>query len=208
MKIQLTGDWNKLKRLREAPMLMRRAIDQALRKEAHFLRNKIVSGIVSQAPGGQPFKQLGPPTIQSRLMRSFSGTKALILRGELLQAVTVVVTMEGAFIGILRTARGSDGHSLMQIADINEHGRGPIRIKMTDKQRKFLFALYKQLEARMGTKYKSTTGGVSGDEITLFIPKRPFLHPVWVKYAIPMEVAQRFSDRVQKSFLSSLGIPV
>jgi len=54
-----------------------------VRQEAHALRNDIVQGLTSQAPGGEPLKPPSPLTIAARQLEGFGGSKALIVRGDL-----------------------------------------------------------------------------------------------------------------------------
>ncbi|HOU94451.1 MAG TPA: hypothetical protein PLU22_25545, partial [Polyangiaceae bacterium] len=76
-----TGDWALARRvLSAAPMRLQRAIGNAVRQEAHALRNEIVRGITSQAPGGEPMKPPSTLTLAARQLKGFGGTKALLVR--------------------------------------------------------------------------------------------------------------------------------
>ena len=82
MTIVRVGDWALASRiLTGAAPRVRRAMDRAVLQEAHFLRGKIVEGIVAQAPAGQTFRPLAPTTLAVRRFKRFRGTKALLNRG-------------------------------------------------------------------------------------------------------------------------------
>ena len=79
--VMRTGDWARARRmLSAAPMQLKRAIGNAVRQEAHALRNEVVRGLTNQAPGGEPMKPPSPLTLAARQMKGFGGTKALIMR--------------------------------------------------------------------------------------------------------------------------------
>jgi phage gpG-like protein len=190
MTVYKTGDWDKAARmLRAGPLKMRGAIGMALRQEAQLLRKEIVQGITNQAPGGEAFKPLSPLTIAARKLAGFGGTKALLRRGDLRNSISVIVKEHEAFVGILRNAKGADGRSLVNLADIHEYGRGPFVIKMTPAMRRYLFLLLK----RAGVERK--TGSGKGVVVTS-IPARPFMRPAFRKFSI--SARQRFLMRVAR----------
>jgi hypothetical protein len=190
MTVRKTGDWAKAASLlRSGPLKMRGAIGMALRQEAQLLRKEIVQGITRQAPGGEPFRPLSPLTIAARKLAGFGGTKALMRRGDLRNAVSVVVKEHEAFVGILRKAKGKDGRSLVNLAEVHEYGKGPIIIPMTPAMRRYLFLLLK----RAGVTKK--TGGGKGVVVTS-IPARPFLRPAFDKFS--RGARKRFLSRVAR----------
>ena len=98
MAVSRTGDWARARRLlTAAPQRLQAAIGTAVRQEAHALRNEIVQGLTRQAPGGEPLKPPSPLTIAARELEGFGGTKALIVRGDLRNSITVVVQGEGNY---------------------------------------------------------------------------------------------------------------
>jgi hypothetical protein len=190
MTVRKTGDWAKAASLlRSGPLKMRGAIGMALRQEAQLLRKEIVQGITRQAPGGEPFRPLSPLTIAARKLAGFGGTKALMRRGDLRNAVSVVVKEHEAFVGILRKAKGKDGRSLVNLAEVHEYGKGPIIIPMTPAMRRYLFLLLK----RAGVTKK--TGRGKGVVVTS-IPARPFLRPAFDKFS--RGARKRFLSRVAR----------
>ena len=67
MAVSRTGDWARARRLlTAAPQRLQAAIGTAVRQEAHALRNEIVQGLTSQAPGGETLKPPSPLTIAAR----------------------------------------------------------------------------------------------------------------------------------------------
>jgi hypothetical protein len=67
MTTMRTGDWALARRLLSAgPQRLRLAIGTALRQEAQGLRNEIVQGLTSQAPGGEPIRPPAPLTLAAR----------------------------------------------------------------------------------------------------------------------------------------------
>jgi hypothetical protein len=114
MKVSRTGDWARARKLlTAAPQRLHAAVTTAVRQEAHALRNEIVQGLTSQAPGGEPFAPPSPLTIAARQLDGFSGTKSLLVRGDLRNSITVFVQGDEAFVGVSRTARSKDGASMV-----------------------------------------------------------------------------------------------
>jgi hypothetical protein len=202
-EIRKVGAWSKVgKLLASAPQRMRAAVDKALLQEAQFFRTKIVEGIREQAPGGQAFKPLAPTTLAIRKFRGFKGTKALMVRGDLRNSITVVKEHDGVFVGVLRTAKGKSGQPLVNIAAVHEHGSPPIVVKLTPKARRFLHAAFRKAGlARPGGQGPST--GIA----IIKVPARPFLSPIFAKFgANEAEVSRRFLERVAKNLGGEFGL--
>lgn len=190
MAVSRTGDWARARRLlTAAPQRLQAAIGTAVRQEAHALRNEIVQGLTRQAPGGEPLKPPSPLTIAARELEGFGGTKALIVRGDLRNSITVVVQGDEAFIGVSRSARSKDGASMVDLAKLHEFGGPPVIIPMTPKMRRFLFALLRQAG-------KEPTGGSGRGVIVVQVPARPFLRPAFDKFR--EGASKRFLERVAK----------
>ena len=83
-----------------------------------------------------------------------------------------------------RKARGKDGKSVVDVAEVQEFGAGPIVIPMTPAMRRFLFALLR----RAGVE---KTGGSGRGVVVVQIPARPFLRPAF----------KQFEKGAQKRFL-------
>lgn len=185
-----TGDWALARRvLSAAPMRLQRAIGTAVRQEAHALRNEIVRGITSQAPGGEPLKPPSPLTVAARQLKGFGGTKALLVRGDLRNSVSVVVKGDEAFVGVLRSAQSSGGGSLANLAELHEFGGPPVVIPITPKMRRFLFALLRKAG-------QETTGGDGRGVVVVQVPARPFLRPAFSRFRQGAD--RRFLERVAK----------
>lgn len=208
--ITMTGDWKKAAAI-VSTMAVRfqRAVTQALVKEGQFLRGKIVQGIASGAPGGQPFAPVSSATLAIRSSRGFGGSKPLNVTGALRGAVTVVRVGGaspggGIFVGLLRQGAAIGGKSPANLGEIHEFGREWVA---TPKQRRFLFAMLRnsgmeQQGPRLpGGRFYS--GGGAGMRIR--IPARPFMAPVFQKYAKPEDVKKRFWENVSKSMGYDLG---
>lgn len=199
--VSLFGDWEKAKKvLSTVQDRWEHASRRALMQEAHFLRGKIVEGMREQAPGGKAFEPLSPLSIAMRKAVGFKGTKALINRGDMRNAVVVVAKGEGAFVGILRTAKGRDGKPLVNVAEANEYGRGPFIVPITPKSRRF----YHAAMAKAG--FTPIPTGHPGAVIAIVrIPARPFFRPVFEKFGNPSDVRDRFFKRIAKDLAGDLG---
>lgn len=190
MAVSRTGDWARARRLlTAAPQRLQAAVATAVRQEAHALRNEIVQGLTRQSPGGEPLKPPSPLTIATRQLEGFGGTKALIVRGDLRNSITVFVQGDEAFIGVSRSARSKDGASMMDLAKLHEFGGPPVIIAMTPKMRRFLFALLRKAG-------KEPTGGSGRGVIVVQVPARPFLRPAFDKFR--EGASKRFLERVAK----------
>lgn len=178
--------------LTAAPVKMKGAVGVALRQEAQWLRKEIVQGITRQAPGGESFKPLSPLTIAAREMAGFKGTKALMVRGDLRNAIAAIVKGDAAFVGVPRKAQDKEGKPVIDVAKVHEFGAGPFVVPLTPAMRRYLFALY----ARAGESSSSSSSNGSGKGVVVIkIPARPFLRPAFT----------RFSKGVQKRFLNRVA---
>ena len=190
MSVTQTGDWAVARRLlTAAPMKLKAAVGMALRQEAQLLRREIVQGITKQAPGGEAFKPLSPLTLAAREMKGRGGTKALMVRGDLRNAIAAIVEGDEAFVGVPRKARGQDGKSVIDVAQVQEFGAGPIVIPMTPAMRRFLFALLRKAG-------DEKSGGSGRGVVVVTIPARPFLRPAF----------KVFEKGVQKRFLGRVAV--
>ena len=198
MAVSRTGDWARARRLlTAAPQRLQAAIGTAVRQEAHALRNDIVQGLTSQAPGGEPIKPPAPLTLAARQLEGSGGTKALLVRGDLRNSITVIVEGDEAFIGVPRSARSSGGESLVDLAQLHEYGGPPVVIPITPKMRRFLFALLRPAG-------KEPTGGSGRGVVVVQVPARPFLRPAFEKFR--EGASRRFLERVAQQL--GFGGPV
>lgn len=158
--IKLIGDWKIAQKvLNTAPAAFDRALKKTLGTEAEELAGAIRSKIRSN---------IQPPNAATTVALKGS-SKTLVASGEM--ANSVQVTWKGKFvavIGIPARARNSQ----QRLADIHENGRVIVQ-QMTDRQRKFLHAMFK------------TGGNRSGGTgiIVIHIPARPFIKPVFDDYS-------------------------
>ena len=186
MKVELTGDWKKSKRvLRSAPQDIDKAIQAGLAGEGEFLRGQMVR----RMRGG-----LMPPHSSSTLLTKKKGTKPLIRNGDLLGSFSSVPSRRQVFIGIPRTARG-ESLNLMQLF---EKGKVIVQ-RMTDKQRKFLHATLPNVGHPAGPPV-----------IVIHIPARPVIQPVYDQQAplIPARLAGRITRALAKTQLGSVTKPM
>jgi len=193
---QRTGDWAKVRRmLAGAPARVKAAASTALRQEAHLLRKEIVEGLTSQAPGGESLRPLSPLTIATRQLKGRKGTKALIERGDLRNAIAVVIDGDMAFVGVPRKARTADGKSLADIAKTHELGSAPRIVPVSPAIRRFLFAMLRKAGIT------PTGGGAGKGVIVVQVPARPFLRPAFRKFS------QGAERRFLKRMAGLLGLP-
>ena len=203
MSVTTTGDWAKARTILAASdRKFRRAFDRALLQEAQFFRKKIIQGLTRGAPGGRRFQKLAKSTLRSRRFKGFRGRKPLIRTAELRNSVTVVKKREGVFVGVLKAARGKDGRKLFDIALLHEKGSRPIVIRITPKMQRLLAVMF---GGRRGL--KKSAAGVQGI-IIVQIPARPFLAPVFKRFARPSMVKNRFLARVAKQLKGEYGTAI
>lgn len=162
-----TGEWERAIVIMEGmPKRLPKAIDQALEQESHRLAN-IMLRRIDGAEGMAPHK---PLTLAIRRAQGFTGTKILIRSGTLRGSIKVVPFGGGYFVGVKRGARARN-MSIVDLAKLHEEGKS-WRQEMTDKQRRFLFAMLKEA----GNPPRENEG--SGDGILeITIPARPFIGP-------------------------------
>lgn len=110
--------------------------------------------------------------------KATAGAKILIQSADLMNSIRAIHRGDTSVIGVMRSAKSKDGKSLANIARIHEFGAGPKAVRMTQKQRAFLMAMYR----RIGT-LKVARGG--GGVRIVRIPARPFVRPIF---------EQRFGD--------------
>jgi hypothetical protein len=191
MSVAKVGEWRRAAQLlNRAAHGMERSIDRALRAEAEGLRTEIVSGLTDQTPGGEPIRPLAATTLAARRLDGFEGDKALIRRADLRNAISVTVRNLAAFVGVPR--KTVHGKSLVDIAKMNEFGFGPIVIAVTEAMRRFLFALFRELDGDAGGGREGTGSG--GGVVVIHIPPRPFLRPAFDKWR--RGVRERFLRRL------------
>jgi hypothetical protein len=161
-----------------------------MKQEAQALRNEVVSGLTAQAPGGEPIRPPAPLTLAARQLEGFGGTKALLVRGDLRNAISVISDGDEVFIGVLRSAKSSTGESLADIAQIQEFGGPPVIIPITPKMRRYLTVLLR----RAGMPQRPGSGrGV----VVTQVPARPFLRPAFEKFRTG--VGERLLQRLAAS---------
>lgn len=209
MDITRYGDWAEAARIASTmEAKFKRALEQSVLKEAHFLRGHIVKGIASQAPGGSAFAPLSPMTLALRKADGFGGSKALIRTGALRGSISVLRVPgkeAAAFVGVLRKSKSKDGKSLANIGQIQEFGA---TVPVTDKMRRYLWAKLRRagITVQSGPKMpptRDTKGRYKRQQATFgtgknvfVIPPRPFIAPVIATYAKPADVKKRFYANV------------
>ncbi len=192
MPSRKTGDWAKARKVfANLGAKAKAAADAAILQEAHFIRGQMVQGITDQAPGGKAFKPLSPLTLAARRLRRFRGTKALMVRGDLRNSITVMRQNGKTFIGVHKTASSKDGKKMIDIASVHEFGAGPIIMKVTPKMRRYLAVLYKAAGI-------PRTGGTGKGVVVIRIPARPFIRPVFERDGKPEAVKKRLEQRMAK----------
>lgn len=201
--IKLSGDWGRAQSIVDGMgAKFKAAAEQAMMKEAHRLRGLMVKGIAGGAPGGKPFAPLSAMTIAIRKFKGFGGSKPLIWTGALRGGITVQKVGTGVFVGIRRNAKRKDGKSLVNIAELHEFGK-TFQVRITNKMRRFLFAVMRSAGITPAGKSKGGTRGM----LTIRIPARPFITPVVEAEGKPADVQRRFWDNVSKAMGYDLGKP-
>ncbi|MBL8940859.1 MAG: hypothetical protein JNM69_40325 [Archangium sp.] len=190
MAISRTGDWARARELlSNTAGRLKGAVERAMKQEAHALRNEVVSGLTAQAPGGEPIRPPAPLTLAARQLEGFGGTKSLLVRGDLRNAISVIADGDEVFIGVLRSAKSSTGESLADIAQIQEFGGPPVIIPITPKMRRYLAVLLRRAGTPRGP---SSRRGV----VVTQVPARPFLRPAFEKFR--SGATQRLLNRIAR----------
>lgn len=198
MSVRRTGDWALARRLLgAAPARLKESVERGLRQEAELLRKGIVEGLTTQAPGGQPLKPPAPLTLAARKLKGFGGTKALLVRGDLRNAIAVVARGDTVFVGVPRTARGKSGAPLVRVAELQEFGSAPTVIPLTPAMRRFLFLLLR----RAG---QASRSGAGSGVVVVRTPARPFLRPAFD--AFRKNAGARFLRRVAAALGFAPGV--
>ena len=200
IKIRRIGDWGEARALlsRRGRERFKKTLILAVRKEAEYARGLLVTGIRKQAPGGKKFKELSPQTLARRRMGGFRGRKALIVRGDLRNAIHTKHFPKASFVGVLRTAKSKTGKSLVNIMAIQEYGSKPIVIPITKKMLRF-FAI---MNRKVGTRSSMRTGGGGGGVfgvggfIIVKIPARPVFAPVFKMHFGKAAAQSRMLNRI------------
>jgi phage gpG-like protein len=204
MAIKKFGDWSTALRIVNTMKSRFDAVaDQALLEEGHYARKLIVTGLRDGAPGGQALKPLSPATLAIRKLKGFKGTKPLLNRGDLRNAIVVKKENGVVFVGILRNAKGKGGSAVANIAEVHEFGSKPIVIRVTPKMQRFLMLAFRKAGIQKEGGGGTTAGGMI---IVVQIPARPFFRPVFeAHYSNPDEVAKRFLGRIAARYAGDLG---
>ena len=197
--VKMIGPWHRVGAQIAAaskPSTWRAAMDRAMGQEAHRLHRIIVKAFNAQGPKGKKWKPLSNMTIAMRRVQNFRGRKALMRGGDLRRSVKVVKEGHVWFVGVHRSAKGSNGVDLVDIASVHEHGsKGDIRITVNDKVRNFFLAMHLKstTPAQRKRMAKAKRKGGKGPRLkfaimplkpstttlVIRIPARPFIGPVW-----------------------------
>lgn len=184
--------------------------DKIFRQEAHRLAALMGMAIDRQ---GEPPGSFRPLADKTRLARKHLrrgggrlkrakktyGTKALIASGTMRNAITVVDTSKGAFVGIPRKARAKGGKKPYALALIHEYGT-TIHYTITRKH----MAMLRYIHAVLVPMWRASggTGGGSsklhiGGTMHIVIPARPFMRPAyeaWIEN-VPHALAEHLVAR-------------
>jgi hypothetical protein len=178
MTARRIGDWDRARSLLAAgPARLRGALGALLEQEAQTLRGQIVEGLKNQAPGGKALPPLAATTLAARRMVGAGGSKALLRRGTLPEAIVVRLSGLEAFVGVSGGAGAGGGKSAADLAKLHEFGAGPFVVRLSPKARRFLFAMLRQSGQERG----GSEGGGRGVAV-IRIPPRPFLRPAFEAY--------------------------
>ena len=171
MTMYMTGDWARARRMLDRGA---RGLDEGIRKalaqEAEGVRKAIIRGLTEQAPGGKAIRKPAVATLAARRLKGFHGTKSLIVRADLRNAVCTVLKGDAAFVGVRRTAKGKDGRALVDVARVQEFGSGPRTVVLTDAMRRFLGVLRRE-------QGMPKTSGSGKSVVVIRTPARPFIRP-------------------------------
>jgi phage gpG-like protein len=125
------GDWVKANILmKKLPKHIFQASMVGLNAVGGWYAQEVQKGIISQAPGGKPFRPLSPMTIAARKRkRGKPSTKALIDTADLMNSMTHKMGKKSVFIGLLRTAMHKEsGLPTANLGSVHEYGTANGRI--------------------------------------------------------------------------------
>lgn len=142
------------------------------------LTTELQRAIVQRMRTSKAFYPLAKSTI--KMKRS---SKPLIHHGDLLASIKYQHiggargsgTM-GYFVGVHRSARGRDGESLANVAELHEFGTSPYVINVTPKMRAFWFAMFKKKVFKLPLSAKKIQINHPG------LPVRSFLRAPYEKW--------------------------
>jgi hypothetical protein len=190
--VQLVGPWDVLGAFLQKASVHERwisAMDRAIGKEAHHLANEIRNSFNNQGSAGKKWE---PPSANTLLLRRAKGTrgrtKALMVHGDLRGSIKAKRAGKTEwFVGVHRSARARrTGKSLANIAAIQEFGADNFDIPVTEKMRRFFWYLHNKTRGawrpgsrRRAPKFMIMPISKHKTVITLRIPARPFIGPIW-----------------------------
>jgi hypothetical protein len=196
MNVRRVGSWALAARvLQRTARNLERSIGAALSEEAQALKTEITRGLTTQSPGGQSLARPSPITLAGRKLEGVGGQRALLATLELRRSISAIVRGLGAFVGVPKDARGSDGRSLVRVGEVQEFGHQAFVIRLTPAMRRFLGVLRRRVRG------SAPSGRSSSGVIVVRIPARPFLRPAFARFARGSQV--RFLRRLQRR----LGLP-
>lgn len=190
-----TGAWREVGNLlKNGPPVIRRGVKTQVIGMAEEIRDKIVEGIRTQAPGGKPFKPLEQDTLAARRRRRFNGPLALIgSQAENLIKSVVVKKRGGGLIvnvGVFSKKKTRRGATVYGVGEMNEYGK-TIKRRLTPKMRRFLHAFFrKEGLLKEGNSKKGL--------MLITIPARPFIDPVVKKYGRRAAIKWKIVSWVEK----------
>lgn len=179
-KVILVGQWDELRAvLKTLPKTMQTAALGALEEEAEHLREAMVAGVASGAPGGFAF---APHSMLTSLLGG--GGRILMRSRTLIWTIVVIREGNGFFVGV----RGERAN----IANLLESGATYSR-SLTPRQRAWLFASMR----RGGV---TPSPGVGAGMVRM--PPRPFVGPV-----VAQQLGTGFAgmERIRGGFQKRMG---
>lgn len=205
--LALTGDWQKARAI--LPTLhpeATAAFAKAVLQEAHFLRAKILEAFKRGGPEGDPWRPHSPITVAMRQLLGNSKSKLLIQSGDLRASVGVIpIPGGGAFVGVRRSAASSSRLGAVNLGEMMELG-ATFHVTMTPKQRRLLFAaIHRAGLDRPRSPGPRAPGSDAGTTVTIRIPPRPFLGPIFARYCQPADLESSIMSRVAKLLEGKIG---
>lgn len=190
--ITLTGPWGPLGTfLQKASLHERweRAMDRAIAKEAHRIAKLIIDSFNEQGSHGTKWQPPAENTLKMRRAKGKRGrTKSLLVYGDLKGSVKVKKAGSTEyFVGVHRSAKAKrTGRSLADVGAINEFGAANFQIPVTQKMRSYFWFLHLKTRGawrpgsgRRPPRFMIYPISPRKTVITMTIPARPFIRPVW-----------------------------
>jgi len=202
----LNGPWDQTGRALKVlatPGIYKAAYKKAATKEAHRLRGLMIDAFKKGGPAGQRWPRLSVFTQLVSRAKGKGDRRPLTDNADLRNSIAVHEENDVIFVGTHRKAKAkkSKKHKsgMINIALVHNYGTRLYTIKVSEKMRKYFRWLFVATKGQIKPLKASTT------HISMRIPARPWVEPVWDRES--RQSAQNITNDMIKllSFSGLLG---